>query len=131
MGLDRLWVSGHHRKEGSLRTRQILLPEVERTERQLELRLISQIGSRRLEAADGGVEFLAGGGHAGRQRERVEIVGLPLENEVGLLPSPLAIAPEQINGPELEPQVEVIRGQLLRFQEVRIRLLHLAQVIVR
>src|SRR5882724_5933881 len=131
MRLHGLRVSRHGLEKRALRSRQILFPKVERPERQLELHPISQVGSRRLEALDGGIHFLARGRYAGQQRESVEVLGFPLEDEHDLLPCLAGLAGEQVDRPELESDVEVVGGELLRLQQVRERLPQLAQLVMR
>src|SRR5437867_5791637 len=105
MRLDRLRLPGHGLLEGSLRLRQIPLPEVEDTERQVQLPSIPQLGSRLLEASDRGIYFLGRGGGGGQEREGVEVLRLLTEHIGGLPPGLLALPPEQVNRSELEPDI--------------------------
>ena len=65
----------------------------------MQLRPVSQIGSRRLEALDGGIDLLRRAGRIGQQREGVEGLGLLPEDRQCRVAGLLALASEVVDSP--------------------------------
>lgn len=130
MGLDGLQLLRHGLLESALRPRQVLLPEVQGAEHQVQLRAIPQFGLRRLDLPKGGIHLLGHGGHPGQQRKPVEVTGLSLEHEGDFPLALLPLAAEEVNRPELEPDVEVIGAELLALHEVAECLSGFAELVV-
>ncbi len=90
----------------------VLLPKLERSHGQVELRLVRVIGAGALEPPHRAVHFTLGRHRAGEDRERVQVLRVLVESVSGLFARFLHPAPEEVQRRQAYPGLEVVGIEL-------------------
>ena len=113
MRLDGLGFLAHRSAQVALGGDGIVLPQIERGEDDQGLGLTRQILADLFQAGDDAVDLLRGSCHARQEEERLEVLGIPLQNGLGLVAGLVGLGAEQIDRAELLSDLEVVRRELL------------------
>ena len=130
MRLDGLGFLAHRSAQVALGGDGIALPQIERGEDDQGLGLTRQILADLFQAGDDAVDLLRGSCHARQEEERLEVLGISLQNGLGLVPRLVGLGAEQIDRAELLSYLEVVRSELLDAEQVPVGLTHLAGLVV-
>src|SRR6266436_4655436 len=131
MCLDRFRLASDRVLEGALRLGQIPFSQIQDAQREIDLGAIPELGSRCLQTTDRRVDVFRRRGGVTQESESIEILGVLAEDVGSLFSGFLALSSEEVDRSELEPSLEIVRGELLGLQEIPKCLGELAELRVR